>query len=142
MDDKQKSEMLKQSDLFSGLSDKYIKQILAQATTNTYAADDIMVEENDPEAIAFYLILEGRAQVTQADNIVSSLEPGDYFGEVALLAHDNTPRTARVTATEPTTCLVLVKWSFQAMVKSHPELSFIIMGTLARRLSETHRAMS
>ena len=142
MDDKQKAEMLKQSDLFASLSDKYIKQILAQARVNTYAANDIIVEEDDPEAIAFYLILEGRADVIQAGKVVSTLGPGEYFGEVAILSHDNTPRTARVMATEPTSCLMLIKWDFQAMVKNHPEMSFVIMGNLAHRLSETHRAMS
>ena len=37
MEDKQKFDLLKQSDLFADMPDKYIKQIVSQATTTTSA---------------------------------------------------------------------------------------------------------
>ena len=53
----------------------------------------------------FYLIVDGKAEVSRDGTTVAELGPGQYFGELALL--DGAVRNATVTATEPTDLLVL-----------------------------------
>lgn len=141
MDTKDKFAALKQSSLFAKMPEKHLKEIASKSTVNHYEAGAAIIEENDPQAVAFYIVLEGKVAISQAGKEVNTIGPGGYFGEVSLLSHDYTPRTAQCTASEPTECLVLVKWDFQAMVKNSPDMAFVIMSNLAERLSETHRAL-
>ncbi len=66
----------------------------------------------------FYVIEEGSAEVVHADRRLTTLGPGEYFGEIALL-HD-VPRTATVTA--PTDCrlIVLERDDFLGAVSLYP----------------------
>ena len=44
------------------------------------------------------------------------------------------PRTAQVVAAEPTTCLGLASWEFEAVVREHPGVALAVMRGLSRRL--------
>jgi CRP-like cAMP-binding protein len=46
--------------------------------------------------------------------------PGQNFGEMALLT--GKPRTASVTAMQPTTCAVLEQVDFQELLLSYPKI--------------------
>jgi MFS family permease len=56
---------------------------------------DAVFEEGDP-GDRFYVIADGRAAVEVGDELVRTIEPGDFFGEIALLR--DVPRTASVRA--------------------------------------------
>jgi len=53
----------------------------------------------------FFVLTDGSAEVTIAGEVVRSLGPGDFFGEVAML--DGGRRTATVTASSEAKVLVL-----------------------------------
>ena len=66
--------------------------------------------------------------------------PGEFFGELSVL--DGMPRTAQVIAAEPTMCLALATWDFEAVVRERPEVALAVMRGLAARLrglTEAHR---
>ena len=68
------------------------------------------------------------------------LGPGDFFGELSVL--DGRPRIAQVVAVEPTTCLALASWDFEAVVLEQPSVALAILRELAGRLrdlTEAHR---
>ncbi len=134
-------DFLKQTALFSQCSDRELEGVVATAKQRAFDAGATIVREGDPGARGFYLILSGRAEVRKGETVLNQMGPGEYFGEMALLLED-TPRTADVIATEPTTTLVMTQWDFKALLTTHPELSTNIMLELAQRLRDTDRALS
>ena len=55
---------------------------------------------------------------------------------------DGLPRVAQVVSVEPTTCLALASWDFEAVVREQPSVALAILRELAGRLrgsTEPHR---
>ncbi len=134
-------EILKRTTLFSQLSESELDGVLATARERTFAAGHTIIQEGHPGGRGFYLILSGAAEVTKGETKLAAFGPGDYFGEMALLLEE-TPRTADVTTTAETTCLIITQWDFKALLSVHPEISSKIMTELAKRLRDTDAALS
>jgi CRP-like cAMP-binding protein len=55
---------------------------------------------------------------------------------------DGKPRNAQVISSEPTTCLALATWDFEAVVREQPSVALAILRELAGRLrdlTDAHR---
>jgi CRP-like cAMP-binding protein len=131
---------LKETALFSDLTEKEIASVLGTAKEREFAAGDVIIREG-PGGAGFYLMLAGSVEVRKGDLVLATFGPGDYFGEMALLLED-TPRTADVVATSPTRCLVITRWDLKALLAAHPEIGVKMMGELAKRLRDTDQAIS
>ena len=66
-----------------------------------------------------------------------SLGPGDFFGELSVL--DGKPRNAQVVSTEPTVCLALASWDFEAVVGEQPSVALAILRELAEPAARADR---
>lgn len=133
-------ERLKQTTLFAGFTDRQIESVLAAGKERRFAAGEQIIRQGD-DAVGFYLIVEGSAEVRSGGAVLARLGPGDYFGEMALLL-ENTPRTADVTALEDTSCLVVTQWEFRSLLAAHPDTALAVMSELARRLQTTTGTLS
>ncbi len=71
---------------------------------------------------------------------ISRREPGEYFGEIALL--QNRPRTAPITASVDTGLLSLRAEQFQELTSHFMQLSATISRSSSRRLSFVEAARS
>ena len=66
----------------------------------------------------FFVIVEGQADVIKDGELVATLEPGQFFGEVGLLG--DSWRTASVVARTPMRLLVLAPREFTSLLRAAP----------------------
>jgi CRP/FNR family cyclic AMP-dependent transcriptional regulator len=137
-------ETLAQAPLFSQLSRKDLKRLAKGTVSRQFQKGEVIVREGE-RAVAFYLILSGRAEVVKgaegaSPNLLNTLGPGEFFGEMALL--DNYLRSATVRAVEDTECLVLSRWDFMAELRSSPYIAVQMLPVLSRRLRESDSRQS
>jgi CRP/FNR family cyclic AMP-dependent transcriptional regulator len=126
-------ETLASVPLLAGFGRRELKRLAERMSERTFAEGEVAVEEGRGGA-GFWLIEDGSATVGIAGEIIRTLGPGDYFGEIALL--DDGPRSATVTAATDMRCLGMASWEFRPFVLEHPELALTMLQTLARRLRE------
>jgi CRP-like cAMP-binding protein len=131
-------EMLSSVPLFRGLEDQELKAIASLSKEMTFREGEAIVKEGDA-GLGFYVIIEGEAVVKRRNKVVAKLERGSFFGEMALL--DDQPRSAEVVATEPTRCLVLLRWNFWSLVSKNKKVVRGLFKEMARRLRATNEAM-
>jgi CRP/FNR family transcriptional regulator, cyclic AMP receptor protein len=86
---------------------------------------------------AFYVLIDGTATVARNGSRVGELQPGSYFGELAIL--DPAPRNADVVAQTPVTVARLFVKPFRQMLRDVPALDERLLAGLARRLREADR---
>ena len=126
-------EALAKVPIFAGVGKKELKRLADKMSERTFAEGETAVEEGRGGA-GFWLIRDGEASVSVAGEIVRTLGPDDYFGEIALL--DDGPRSATVTAASDMRCLGMASWEFRPFVLDHPEMALQMLETLAGRLRE------
>jgi len=132
-----KLTILQRTPLFRRLNQRQIEQVGKRFVERTYAPGEKIVTQGKGGE-GFFIIMEGRAEAVheQADGtqvVLNPLEPGDFFGEMALLTEQM--RTASVIATEPTCCLVLAQWDFLGLLREDAEMAVAILQELAARFS-------
>jgi DASS family divalent anion:Na+ symporter len=111
--------------------------------------DPIILEEGDTvcrqgePGDCLYVLTAGRLGVHVHDpdagvsHRVDGLEPGDFFGEMALLTGE--PRSATVRAEAPSRVLRLDRERFEALVRQQPSSFLAIARGLSRRLAAANR---
>jgi CRP/FNR family transcriptional regulator, cyclic AMP receptor protein len=104
---------------------------LAQPRAVDGGADIVLEGDNGSE---FYVLMMGTATVTRDGQQVARLQPGDYFGELALF--DPAPRNATITADVPVTLAVLDRQRFQSALDAVPALRDALLRGMARRLHQ------
>jgi len=86
---------------------------------------------------SMYLIVGGSVGISKnegnAPRLIDTIGPGDFFGEMAVIA--DMPRSATVTALEPTELIAIDKKRFLNSLQNQPELAIAIIQTLILRLS-------
>lgn len=119
---------------------------LADVPGDTLAAVARVLEEVPFEAGAtiiergtvedwLFVVAYGRVRVHIGDRTVTESGPGGVVGEFAVLAP--APRSASVTAVEPSLLLRLRRGPFDELLDDHPEIARGVISTLARLLQAT-----
>jgi CRP-like cAMP-binding protein len=127
---------LKEVPLFSSLSAKEVEK-LARWTDQVSIREGEALATEGRFAHEFFVIADGRAEVTQDGERINDLEPGDFFGEIALIS--DAPRTATVTTTSPVRALVVTARSFQRLVEEMPEIQRNVLAAAVDRLNPKFR---
>jgi CRP-like cAMP-binding protein len=120
--------------LFSRLSKKQLARIATLADEVDLPSGKVLAAEG-ARGREFFVLLEGTADVRQDTRPLPALGPGDFFGEIALVA--DVPRTATVTAASPVRALVITDRAFRQLLRSSPEIQGKVLEAVAMRLAAT-----
>jgi CRP-like cAMP-binding protein len=123
-------EDLARCDLVAHLGPRELELVRAHLRTERHPAGTTILRQGEP-GDCFYILRQGRCAVLLRDDAgverqVRSLEPGDYFGEIALIQHG--PRTATVRAVDDVVVWALDQRDFDDLLRRYFDLG----GTLAR----------
>jgi CRP-like cAMP-binding protein len=116
--------------LFSSCTDKELTFIASRVDEVDVPAGTTLCKKGESGG-DFFIILEGKAEVDAAQG-KSTLGPGDFFGEIALL--DNGPRTATVRSATPMRMLVLGHAQFRDVLHQNGEIAVKILRAVTQRL--------
>jgi CRP-like cAMP-binding protein len=128
-----KAESLRGVPLFADLSARDLKQLADSMSEKSFAAGNEVVSQGKG-GVAFFVILEGTARVTQDGEERARLTAGDYFGEMALI--DGDLRLASVHAEDDLRCATMTTWNFRPFVRDHPDVAWSLLTVLVRRLRD------
>jgi len=127
-----KVDLLKSVPLFAGCSKTELRRLAATADEIDVRAGYVLMREGRPGR-EFFVLVEGKVEVTRNGRKLSELGPGDWFGEIALLT--KVPRTASVVATSAVRALVVTDRAFRQLVETMPSIAIKVLASLGDRLA-------
>ena len=127
-----KIELLRRVPLFSRCSKRELAEVARFADEIDLPEGHELTREGE-RGREFFVLLEGTAEVRRRGRKVNTLGPGDFLGEIALIAR--TPRTATVKATSPIQALVLTDRELRTLLEHSPEIRMKLLEALAERLA-------
>jgi CRP-like cAMP-binding protein len=116
--------------LFEGLSKRELAETARVGHERSYLAGTELAREGEP-GDAFYVVLEGTADVTRNGEALNELGAGDFFGEIGLLGHS--ARTASVVARTDVRTFVIPARSFRALIGRMPDVHGKVLAALVAR---------
>jgi CRP/FNR family transcriptional regulator, cyclic AMP receptor protein len=131
-----KVESLRRAPLFEGLSRKELVQLARLSDDVEVRKGTVLCKEGTPGR-EFFVLVDGKVDVTRKGRRVTTLGGGDFVGEISLL--EQSPRTATVTAKTPVRFFVLTARDFRHVVDQFPSVERKILRALARRVLELSR---
>ena len=98
-------EVLKKIPAFQPIRDDSIRKLLRLSKIRIFEPSERIIREGESEK-GMYLLISGAVTITKNKKPIAALKrTGDIFGEMSLL--EEGPRSATVTATTETTCLLV-----------------------------------
>jgi CRP-like cAMP-binding protein len=130
---KEHLDHLKVVPLFADLG-RHELELVDRASTELEVRPGHVLMHEGQLAHEMVVVLEGELEVTRDGQHVATLGPGDFAGEMALLAHS--PRHASVVATTDATLLVIEGRAFFAVLMDAPQIAVKMLPIVARRVIE------
>ena len=124
-------EALERVPLFTGLDRREVEQIARLFKVRRFVGGETVVREGSGGA-AFFLIDSGAATISIRGAERGTLQPGDYFGEIALI--DEGTRMATITASGDLVCFGLTFWEFRPLVHDNGAIAWKLLQSMAKML--------
>jgi len=127
--------------LFTGLDDGSLGLVAAALRPRRFRRGETVFHAGDP-GDALFIVESGQVKITLPPDdgsepaILTTIGPGGFFGELALL--DGAPRSATAVAIDAVSTMVLRRDAFDRLVDEAPPLRHALLATLAgeiRRLT-------
>jgi len=134
-------KILRQVALFRHLNDYQLAIVNNMCTKESYFAGHVLFREGDPGSV-FYMVISGSVKIYTAnaegkEKILSIMNAGDSFGELALI--DQEPRSASAQILEDAVLYCLRRDHFLSLLKANFEITLGIIKELSARQRETNR---
>ncbi len=129
-------EALSDSDVLGSLTEAELDRLIPYGVVQTHRAGEVIFQKGDPGE-SLMVVLKGRVKIGSIsvdgrESLLTFIEPGASFGEIALL--DGKPRSADATAAEASELFVLRRKDLLSYLERHPEISLRIIGVLCARI--------
>lgn len=131
--DIEKLLILKTVPIFAEAPDHVLAQVVSILEEQEFAAGQRIFEKGDL-GTSMYVIVSGKVRVHIDDRELTVLGERQVFGELALL--DPEPRSASVTAIEPTLLFKISQSAIYELMANHIEITRGIMRVLCRRIRQ------
>ena len=118
--------------MLSPLSAPVLERLAAGVTHRTHAAGSTVIREGD-RGDRFYVVETGVLEVSVRGRLVRRLEPGEGFGEIALIR--DVPRTATVTAINDVSLVGIDARPFVLALGGQPRSRTVADGLVEDRLA-------
>ena len=132
-------QSLRQVPMFKDIDPAHLKLLAFTSERVQFAGGQRFFAQGDLSDAA-YVILDGRANVLlntpNGEIQVAELGGNALVGEMGILS--DTPRSATITAAEPTTALRIDKRVFLELLAQFPQMALAVMRELAQRLERTN----
>lgn len=139
------AHMMRKVEFFAPLTMGQVEKILPSIMLYSYDPGETVFSQGQ-KGDAFYIVYKGAVDISirrwlVLKKKVASLKAGDFFGEIALISDE--PRTATVTAAEPTLLFTLIAEDFKFVLAENPAAAEE-MGRISRRrkFQTSHQAGS
>src|SRR5262245_35328070 len=129
-----KIDLIKRVPLFATASKPELEEIASIADEIDLPEGKVVIKEGDTGR-EFLVFIEGTADVERGGRKLASLGPGDFAGEIALIA--KMPRTATITTTSAVRALVITDRAFRQLLDHSPQIQIRVLNALAERLAPT-----
>ena len=120
--------------IFAALGDEALGRVAAVVTEFEAQAGHVLTQPGQ-EGSGMFVLEEGSVTVELPGGSTVPLGPGEFFGELSILA-PGVARTARVQAASPIRCLAIARRDFAAILEAEPEIAVSMLPVLARRLAD------
>jgi len=131
--DPDRLDLLRRVPLFADLERRELQDVARSLKERTFAPGQTIAEEG-AGGVGFFVIEDGEARVTVHGAERGRLRPGDYFGEIALIAESD--RTATVVADTELRCLGMTAWDFRPLVEANGTIAWKLLQALAQKLRQ------
>ncbi|MBM2811072.1 MAG: hypothetical protein HW416_1831 [Chloroflexi bacterium] len=132
--------------MFASLDRGLLERLHERGQEQSFRPGQLIIHQGDRSDYLF-VVLYGRVRVTEAaeehritDLLLGEIGPGEMFGELGVLTAK--PRSATVTAIEPTRCWVIHREDFMSVLQDSTDLSVGLARTLADRLYDADRRLA
>jgi CRP-like cAMP-binding protein len=129
-------DLLRKVPLFSDLDNRELQEIAGSMKQRNFSTGQQIAVEGE-SGVGFFIIEDGDARVTVHGDEVRRLGPGDYFGEIALIAQS--PRTATVTAESDLKTYGMTFWDFRPLVEDTPGIAWKLLQSFAKQYDQSQR---
>jgi CRP/FNR family transcriptional regulator, cyclic AMP receptor protein len=126
-------KILQHVPLFADLNKREVQQIARLFKERRFSEGETVVQEGSGGA-AFFVIDSGEARIFIHGKEHGTLNPGDYFGEIALI--DQGTRMATITASSELVCYGITYWDFRPLVQSNGIIGWKLLQRMAKMLRE------
>ena len=138
------ADSLSRIPLFKRLTPEELEQLAREVDQVKFDAEEIIFNERD-KGDALYVVESGSVRIWVLDEDVKpvtlkELEPGEFFGELAVL--DRGPRSTNATAITEATLHRLSSDDFQAFLMQHPDVAIDVICEIGARMRQTNALVS
>ncbi len=122
--------------LFHGLPRGRVAEVASVTDYVIVPAGKVLTRQGEL-ADEFFVIVDGVVDVIRDEEIVGTLGPGDFFGEIGLVGQPY--RTATVVAASELHVAVVARQHFRVLLQRFPDVARTVLAAGNRRLVRTLR---